>query len=272
MAARSATSHLTPRKAPSSVSTYKTLESPAQYVKGVGERLSRVLGKLGIFNVRDLIYHFPKRLEDRSRMVRIGSLRGGEEVTISGAIIAVDNVRPRGGIVLTKVMIDDGSGVATLTWFNQHYLKDKFYKLRGHEIIVYGNAQCGRWGIEIQNPEWEEIKEGADPLSAKRVVPVYPLTEGIFQGTMRKIVSNALDGYLNLVVEILPEDLLDRLDLMDIKEALRNMHFPESMEAYEAARKRLVFEELFLLQLALRSEKEKSIPPVWGYRSRSLII
>lgn len=264
MAERSAVGQRAPKKTPSSVNTYKTLESPAQYVKGVGERMSRVLGKLGIFDVRDLIYHFPRRHEDRSHMARIGSLRGGEEITISGTIVGVDNVRPRSGMVLTKVMIDDGSGVATLTWFNQHYLKDKFSKLRGKEIIAYGTAQCGRWGIEIQTPEWEEFKEDADPLSAKRVVPVYPLTEGIFQGTIRKIMSNALDGYLHLVKDVLPEDLRDRLDLMEIKDALRNMHFPESMDALEAARKRLVFEELYLLQLALALRKRESATPGMG--------
>ena len=253
-----------PEKGPSSVSTYKTLNSPVRYVKGVGERLSRVLGKLGIFDVRDLIYHFPRRHEDRSHLARIGSMRGGEEVTISGNIIAVDNVRPRPGLVLTKVAIDDGSGVATLTWFNQHYLKDRFLKLRGKEIIAYGTAQVGRWGIEIQSPEWEELKEDEDPLSSKRIVPVYPLTEGIFQGTMRKIVLAALDGYLDKVPEILPEKLRDRLDLMDIADALRNMHFPESMDALEAARKRLVFEELFMLQLALALRKREIDTPGAG--------
>jgi ATP-dependent DNA helicase RecG len=264
MATKSAQSTSVPKKVPSSVSTYKTLDSPVQYVKGVGERLSRVLGKLGIFDVRDLLYHFPSRHEDRSHFARIGSLRGGEEVTISGEVIAADNVRPRPGLVLTKVAIDDGSGVATLTWFNQHYLKDKFLKMRSRQIVAFGTAQCGRWGIEFQSPEWEEFKEDEDPLSAKRVVPVYPLTEGLFQGTVRKIVSNVLEGYLSFVNEVLPEDILDRLDLMDIKIALRNMHFPESMEALEAARKRLVFEELYLLQLALALKKRESDTPGCG--------
>lgn len=264
MATISAKGAIAPKKGTSSVSTYKTLNSPVQYVKGIGERLSRVLGKLGIFDVRDLIYHFPRRHEDRSHLARIGSLRGGEEVTISGSIIAADNVRPRPGLALTKVAIDDGSGVATLTWFNQHYLKDRFLKLRGKEIIVYGTAQIGRWGIEIQSPEWEELKEDEGPLSSKRIVPVYPLTEGIFQGTIRKIVLTALDGYLGRMPEVLPEKLRDRLDLMDVADAVRNMHFPESKDALEAARKRLVFEELFMLQLALALRKREIDTPGAG--------
>lgn len=249
---------------PSSVSTFKTLDSPVQYVKGVGERVARVLGKLGIFGVRDLIYHFPRRHEDRSRLARVGSLRGGEEVSITGRIIGAENIRPRGNFVVTKVMLDDDSGVATLSWFNQPYLKDKFLRMRGREIVAYGTAQCSRWGIEIQNPEWEECGAGADPLSTMRVVPVYPLTEGMYQGTMRKIVSNVLDGYLHLVTEVLPDDLRDRLDLMDVRDAIRNMHFPESIDARDAARKRLVFEELFLLQLALGIRRREIVAPGQG--------
>lgn len=249
---------------PSSGSTYRTLDTPVKYVKGVGERTAGVLGKLGVFVVRDLIYHFPWRHEDRSQLARIGSLQGDEEVTIAGTIIAVDNVRPRGNIVITKVAIDDGSGVATLSWFNQHWLKDKFFKMRGKEIIAFGNAQLSRWGIEIQSPEWEEYNPDADPLTAKRVVPVYPLTEGILQATMRKIASNVLDGYLELVEDILPVELRDRLDLMESRDAIRNMHFPESLDALAAARKRLVFEELYLLQLALVLKRRESGCPGTG--------
>jgi ATP-dependent DNA helicase RecG len=264
MATRMAQGRGAPIAGPSLASAYKTLDSPVRYVKGVGERVSGVLGKLGIFDVRDLVYHFPRRHEDRSHLARIASLSGGEDVTIAGEVVAVDNLRPRGSMVITKVAIDDGSGVATLTWFNQHYLKDKFFKLRGRQIIAYGTAQCSRWGIEIQNPEWEEFREDADPLSSRRIVPVYPLTEGLFQGTMRRIVSNALEGYLGLVSEVLPEALRDRLDLMDVREAIRSMHFPESMEALETARKRLVFEELYLLQLALALRKREIDAPGRG--------
>ncbi len=254
-----------PVKAGAQVATgFRTLDSPVQYVKGVGERNSRVLGKLGIFNVRDLILHFPRRHEDRSRTEKIASLSGGEEVSIRGKVVAADNQRPRGNFVITKVTIDDGTGVATLSWFNQHWLKDKFLKMRGKEIIAYGTAQLSRWGIEIQSPEWEEYKPDEDPISAKRVVPVYPLTEGMVQGQMRKLMLTALDGYLSLVKEVLPVTLLDRLDLMGTHDAIRNMHFPESLEALKAARKRLVFEELFMLQLALAIRKRESDAPGSG--------
>ncbi len=264
MATKSAQHAVASQKKPSSVSTSKILDSPVQFVKGVGERMSRVLGKLGVFDVRDLLYHFPIRHEDRSNLAKIAGLQDGLATTIKGSVVVAENSNPRRGMVITKVAIDDGSGVATLTWFNQQYLRDRFLKLRGKEIVVYGTPRFGRWGLEFQSPEWEEFKDDTDPLSASRVVPVYPLTEGLFQGTLRRIVSNALDSYIDKVNEILPDELLNRLDLMDIRSALRNMHFPESMEARDAARKRLVFEELFLLQLALAIRKRELDTPGEG--------
>jgi ATP-dependent DNA helicase RecG len=242
----------------------RSLETQVQYVKGVGPKLAATFGKLGIFSVQDLLYHFPRRHEDRTRFARVSQLGHGETATVLGTIVAADNVQTRGRLVLTKVLIDDGSGCLVLTWFNQRFRRDQFLKLRGRKIVAYGTVQAGRWGVEMTQPDWELYSDDADPLSSGRVVPVYPLTEGLFQGQIRKAVLNALDGYVNLVKDVLPEDILDRLDLMDIRQALRNIHFPESTEALEAARKRLVFEELFLLQLALAVRKRQMESPGGG--------
>jgi ATP-dependent DNA helicase RecG len=236
-------------------SVTRSLDTEVQYVKGVGPRVAAVLGKLNIFTARDLLYHFPRRYEDRTHFARIASLEHGETTTIRGTVLTADNVSTRGRLVLTKVVVDDGSGCVVLTWFNQKFRKEQFMKLRGHEIVAYGTVAAGRWGVEMSSPEIEVYSEESDPLSSGRVVPIYPLTEGIFQINLRKIISGALDLYAGLVEETLPEDLRDRLDLLDAREAIRNIHFPESDAAKEAARKRLVFEELFLLQLALAMRK-----------------
>ncbi len=167
-------------------------------------------------------------------------------------------------MIITKVAVEDGTGVIVLTWFNQKFRKDQFLKLKGRLIVAYGTVQVGRWGVEMPSPEWELYSEDEDPLSSGRVVPVYPLTEGLVQGLLRRVLRNAIDEYLPLVEENLPEDLRDRLDLVDIRDALLNIHFPESMEAMEAARKRLVFEELFLLQLALAIRKRDMEAPGGG--------
>ena len=233
------------------------LDMEVRYVKGAGERLSKVLGKIGIFTARDLLMHFPHRHEDRTHFRRISQLKHGETATIRAKVLVADNMRtPRTRTLLTRVGIGDGSGQASLVWFNQAYLKNRFVKLLGKEIIIYGTAQFGSRGIEIVNPEWEEVDEGADPLSSNRIVPVYPLKEGLYQKTVRRIIYQAPDRFLPAVEDALPERVLDRRDLVDAATALRNIHFPESQVALAAARFRLVYEEFFLLQLALALRKQ----------------
>ncbi|MDH7481344.1 MAG: ATP-dependent DNA helicase RecG [Armatimonadota bacterium] len=234
-----------------------SLDTDVRYAKGVGERLAKVFSKLGIFTVRDLLTHFPRRYEDRRHMRRIAQLKVGETATVVGRVVVADNLRtPRSQTLLTKVAIQDDSGIAYLVWFNQWYLKNKFIKLLGRKIVVYGTAQPGNHGIEIINPEWEEVDEGVDPLSSNRIVPVYPLTEGLYQGTVRRIIYQALERFLPSVHDILPEKIREHRGLVGLAEALLNIHFPESETALEKARFRLVYEEFFLLQLALALRRQ----------------
>lgn len=261
---QSATPKPVANKSSGSAYAPRDLDTEVQYVKGVGPRVAGVLNKLGINTAGDLLYHFPRRYEDRTQFARIAGLQHGEAATVRGTVLTADNVSTRGSLVLTKVVIDDGTGNIVLTWFNQKFRKEQFLKLRGREIVAYGIVQAGRWGVEMGSPECELYSETTDALSSGRVVPVYPLTEGIFQVNLRKIISGALDLYVSLVEETLPEDVRNRLDLMDARDALRHIHFPESQEALEAARKRLVFEELFLLQLAFAMRKRGIEAPGQG--------
>ncbi|HEY3298934.1 MAG TPA: ATP-dependent DNA helicase RecG [Armatimonadota bacterium] len=233
------------------------LDTDVRFVKGVGERHGKTLGKLGIFTAGDLLAHYPHRHEDRTHFSRISQLKHGDTTTIRGKVLVADTSRTaRSQMLLTKVAIGDGSGTVSLVFFNQWYLKNRFAKLLGKEIIVYGTAQFGPRGIEIANPEWEEVGEGGESLSSNRIVPVYPLTEGLFQGSVRRVIYGALDKYLPAVEDVLPSEVLDRRDLVDSVTALRNIHFPESQVALDAARRRLVYEEFYLLQLALALRKQ----------------
>ena len=240
------------------------LDTEVQYVKGVGPRVAGLLSKLNIRTAGDLLHHFPRRYEDRTHFARIAGLEHGQTATIRGTVLAADNANTKGRLTLTKVVVDDGSGSIVLTWFNQKWRKDQFLKMRGRDVVAYGTVQAGRWGVEMASPEVEVYSDTGDPLSSGRVVPIYPLTEGVFQITMRKIIYGAVNTYASLVEEILPEDLRNRLDLMDAQDAIRNIHFPESDAALQAARKRLVFEELFLLQLALAMRKRGIEAPGQG--------
>ncbi len=215
------------------------------------------MGKLGIFTARDLLTHFPARYEDRSQFLKLSQIRPGDTSTVRGVVVNSENLRtPKSHTLLTRVAIQDGTGVASLIWFNQHYLQARFGKLRGKEIIVYGTAQYSNRGLEIVNPEWEEVDDTGDSMATGRIVPVYPLTEGLFQNTVRRAIYRALDTFLPVVGDVLPQQMMDKRDLVDVQCALKNIHFPESQKALDAARFRLVYEELFLLQLALALRKQ----------------
>jgi ATP-dependent DNA helicase RecG len=231
------------------------LGAPITAVKGVGERLAEVLARLGLRTVGDLLRHYPRRYEDRARFARIADVADGETVTLAGKVTAVENRPTKTRLVLTKVTLDDGSGVATLTWFNQWRMKQVWEKLLGKRVVAYGAVKRGFASVEIAQPEWEALDEGADSLAVGRIVPIYPATEGVSQGRLRKIVHAAVDGFAARAPEPLPTDLIAARRLPGAGDALRAVHFPPDFAALERARTRLVFEELLTMQLVLAARK-----------------
>jgi ATP-dependent DNA helicase RecG len=236
-----------------------TLETEVQYVKGVGTKLAQVLSKLNLYTLGDLLFHLPRRYEDRRQFRKIAHARIGEAVTVSGKLVTVDNVKVR-NLTLTKAYLDDGSGVLELVWYNQPYMKDTLNKLRNSQIVAYGIIKESPYGLQMETPEWEDLPDGADPdslLSVNRIVPIYPLTEGIRQKRMRQIIWNAVQ-YAHLAPEILPRSVRERLGLMPIQHALQQIHFPDSEQAIDPARQRLVFEEFFLMQLGVGMQRQRT--------------
>ncbi len=236
-----------------------TLETEVQYVKGVGTKLAQVLSKLNIYTLGDLLFHLPRRYEDRRQFRKIAHARPGDAVTVSGKLVTVDNVKVR-NLTLTKAYLDDGSGVLELVWYNQPYMKDTLNKLRNSQIVAYGIVKESPYGLQMETPEWEDLPDGADPdslLSVNRIVPIYPLTEGIRQKRMRQIIWNAVQ-YAHLAPEILPRSVRERLGLMPIQQALQQIHFPDDEQMIEPARQRLVFEEFFLMQLGVGMQRQRT--------------
>ena len=233
-----------------------SLDDSLQYLKGVGPQAAAVLAKIGLRTVGDLLRHVPRRWEDRTNFRRVAQVQTGEFVTVCGIVMAATTKYPRPRLQITEALLDDGGCALKLTWFNQPYMERTFKGLAatGRPVVVYGQAKRAGWGIEIQNPEWEELGEDGDTLSSNRIVPVYPATEGVRQGRLRRMVDSVLHTYLPLIEETLPPDVILRHRLMSAQAAVRNIHFPDSMADLEAARRRLVFEEFFTLQtlLALR--------------------
>jgi ATP-dependent DNA helicase RecG len=236
-----------------------TLETEVQYVKGVGTKLAQVLSKLNLYTLGDLLFHLPRRYEDRRHFRKIAHARAGDAVTVSGKLVTVDNVKVR-NLTLTKAYLDDGSGVLELVWYNQPYMKDTLNKLRNSQIVAYGIIKESPYGLQMETPEWEDLPDGADPdslLSVNRIVPIYPLTEGIRQKRMRQIIWNAVQ-YAHLAPEILPRSVRERLGLMPIQHALQQIHFPDSEQSIDPARQRLVFEEFFLMQLGVGLQRQRT--------------
>ena len=237
----------------------RSLQDEVQFLKGVGPHGAQILAKMGIFTIADLLHHIPHRYEDRTHFCEIHALRPGEPAVIKGRVITAENLPTRKpGLTLTKVLVNDLSGVAQMVFFQQPYLLRLFEQLKQNQrnIIIYGSPKYNSYGpMEMERVEWEEVSEESDPLSTNRIVPVYPATEGIGQQRLRKILDNALSAYLPAVPDILPPEIAKAHNLMGTAMALRNIHYPESFDMRDKAHRRLVFEEFFLLQVGLARKR-----------------
>ncbi len=213
--------------------------------------------KLGLNTVGDVLYHMPRRYEDRRNIPPISLVRPGEWITVRGRIVNVEARPTRGGTVVLKALLKDRTGVIALTWFNQPWIKSMLEKVEG-DVIAYGQVKETNWNYEIAAPEWESLTEEDDPEDFARIVPVYPLTEGLQQKVMRRAAKSAVQNYLHLVQDFLPESLLRAEGLRDLRWCLEQIHLPESEDYRLEARRRLVFEEFFLMQTALAMRRAET--------------
>ncbi|MBM3458184.1 MAG: hypothetical protein FJX77_06600, partial [Armatimonadetes bacterium] len=180
------------------------LQASVQFVKGVGPRVALILDKLGIATVEDLLFHFPHRYEDRRNFVPFSRVEHGAVVVASGRVLGATLERSaKRGLSLVKVAVQDQSGMAELVFFNQHWLKNVFDKIRGLEISLYGTGQRNSGRLVFQSPEWEELTRDEHSLHAGRIVPIHPATEGITPKQLRGMIWNALDRFGTLVEDIL---------------------------------------------------------------------
>ncbi len=243
---------LSPSHAPGHRSS-GSLETNVQFLKGVGPSLARTLEKLDIHTVRDLLEYYPARYEDRTRLECVSRLRDGQYATLRLRVTDVDaRQAARRRLNIIRVAAEDETGTLVLVFFNQSWLKERFVRLRGSEIIVYGQVRYGQFGSEMNAPDVEVLAEGdSDPWSYGRFVPVYRLTEGLTQTRMRQLLQRCVQQYVQDMPENLSTQLRSDLNLMDVVSAHRAIHWAQSEEENAAARRRLVFEEFLYLQVAL---------------------
>ena len=235
------------------------LQTSVQYVKGVGPRLAERLANLDIHTVGDLLQHYPNRYEDRRDFTALSQVRDGDVACVSGQLIGVatKQTRRRRMKVTTAVIMDD-SGKAEMVFFNQPWLQKILGRLQGREICLYGKAERVAGELSFRAPEWEELDADADSLHARRIVPIHGATEGVTPRQLRRAVATALQGYVTLVTDPIPASIRDQHQLMLAGRALFQIHFPDSPELLEKARRRLVFDELFFLQLAMAERKRQT--------------
>lgn len=225
-----------------------------QYIKGVGPKRAYRLRRLNINTVKDLITFYPRSYEDRSNFKLLKDGINGEKISLEVEITGPGIVtRPRHGLSILKVPIKDSSGMGSLVWFNQDYLKNSF-KIGGKYIV---NGKLNRMGMErqIMNPVFE--KPGASN-KVGRIIPLYPLTEGLTNNEILKIIESVLAENLKYMNETLPSYVLEKYNFMGVKDALTSIHFPTSKSNYLSARNRLVYEELLAMQLGLFTIKNKT--------------
>ncbi|MFA6142304.1 MAG: ATP-dependent DNA helicase RecG [Candidatus Omnitrophota bacterium] len=230
------------------------LNIPVRYFKGVGPKKAELLARLGMQNVLDILFYLPARYEDRSKLTPIKELIPGESHTIQGEIVTVNGRIAKSGISLFQAEIKDASGSVRAVWFNQPYLKDYFRK--GVQVVLYGKAEMHD-KLQLTQPEYEILKgDETDSVHMGRIVPIYALTSGIGQRYIRSLVFQAVAKYCRCLKEALPTYILAREKLVDIRFAVNNIHFPTVFENLEKAYRRIVFEEFFMLQLALAIKKK----------------
>lgn len=226
------------------------LDARVTVLSGVGESTAEQLARLGIVKVIDLLWHLPHRYDDFSQMRTIAQLRPGEQVTI---IANVWDVRERKvGInrVIVQAILGDSTGTLHATWWNKWIAK----QLKpGSTLRFSGKVGLYMGQKTLDNPVFEELDD--ERVATGRLSPVYRLTEGLNNNRLRNLIYDVLEGYVQFVPDPLPESIRQEYDLLDLPTALEQIHFPDSYERLEAARRRLAFEELFYIQLGVQQRR-----------------
>ena len=245
-------------------------QTDVMYIKGVGPKVAYKLNKLGIYTAQDLIMYFPKKHVDYSSRTLIRDLKEGTTTTVFGYIKSVSAFNTKNNLSVVKVTVADESGKFELNFFQSksnrfmlERIKAQFPQNAG--IMVSGTVKMNNYSrkLTIDKPTYsimtgEFLENSASNLNVARIVPIYTVCEDLSIKTLRRAIYNAIQLYKNEIINIVPEEIRERLGLLDKKTAVEQIHFPESMDILERARFTLIFEELFLVQLKLIRLRENT--------------
>jgi ATP-dependent DNA helicase RecG len=228
-----------------------TLEAPVTIVRGINEATQKKFEKLGMQTVRDLLYFFPNRHLDYSKRAYVNNLAIGQENTIIANVWEARAVQ-LGMRRSAEATVGDETGNVRIVWFNQPYMAKSLKT--GQRVVISGKVTVFGGMPVFESPEWEPYEE-KDLVHTGRLVPVYPLTQGISQRQMRRIMKPAIDQWAWQMEDFLPSTIRERLKLLGLTSAIQQAHYPEDEAKKDDARRRLAFDELFLLQLGVLSKK-----------------
>ncbi|MBI5621167.1 ATP-dependent DNA helicase RecG [Candidatus Gottesmanbacteria bacterium] len=242
-----------------------TLATPVQYVPRVGPARAKLLKKLGVETVRDLLYYIPFRYDDFSLVSPIARVQAGETVTISGTVTAFHNAYTKSGKKMQEVKVNDASGVIDVIWFNQPFLARVLPT--GTNVRLAGKIDWFGHKLVLSSPSYEVT--GRDPVNHEslhtgRLVPVYPETAGLTSKWLRGRIAFVLETTMHQLIDAIPESIQSDHHLVPLPHAIQSVHFPDTLKQAEMARQRLAFDELFFLQLRAWHERR-----IWEQTKKS---
>ncbi|GLI53911.1 ATP-dependent DNA helicase RecG [Thermodesulfovibrio yellowstonii] len=241
------------------------LNLPIQYLKGVGPKKANLLKKIGIETVKEALYYLPSQYEDRRNKKSIFEIKPGEIITAEGSVVQINEIRTKTNLSIIEAIISDGTGFLKAKWFNQNYLK-KILKEK-KKLKLFGKVQIDYRGnyLEILNPEYELVEQTLNSQT-QEIVPIYRLTEGLSQKQMQSIMQSAVEFAIPYIEEHLPENVIKKLKLPTLKEAIKFVHLPPNNadikllnEKTSDFHRRIIFDELFFLQLGILLIKQNRI-------------
>ena len=236
-----------------------TLDTPIQFIKGVGPKRAEVLHSLGISTIKDLLYYFPRKYVDRTSLSTIGSIQESDEVNLVGRVKSVNLRRMKKGNFVTA-NVADHTGSIRLMWFNAADYIHQSLKV-GDLLTMHGKVAAYKGSHQIVHPEYDKLNANEISLTTGFIIPVYPLTDdlkksGLENRNLRKIIYLALQSVEN-INDHFDSDLREQFDIQDLNTALRNIHYPKDFMSLEKSVHRLKYDEHFFLQLLLAKRKSK---------------
>lgn len=230
------------------------LDTPISQIYMIGEGYAKKLVRLNIKTVSDLLYHFPSRYLDYSLISKISSLQPGKTVTVVGEVVSAKNIYTKRHKKIQKLIVKDNTGQIEATWFNQPFLVKNFKP--GQQVSLSGQVDRFAYKLSLSSPEYEVLKsQTGGGIHTGRLVPIYPETRGISSKWLRSRLAPLIKTLVPNLKDFIPQTLLDKYQLENLPTALTQIHFPENRTEFKKAKKRLAFDEMFLIQLAALERK-----------------